>query len=316
MTDLLLMTPFAPPELTAELERRFATHHFWEMGEAGAIPPAVAARISAIATTGSIGASAALMAALPKLKMIAVNGVGFDAIDLEVARARGIAITTTPDVLTDAVADMAVSLALAASRRIVEGDRFVREGKWLAGRLGLGWSLRGQTAGILGYGRIGRRIAEILEAFEMTVLYCDLAPAPGREAAFRPTAEALARDCRVLIVAAAGGAGTRELVDCAVLRALGPSGLLVNVARGSVVKEPDLIAALEAGELGAAALDVFADEPKVPPALTARDNVIATPHIASATLEARLAMGRLVIDNLAAFFEGRPLVTPLALAGP
>ena len=311
MTDLLLMTPLAPPELMEEVEGRFAAHRFWEMGEIGAIPPEVAARVSAIATTGSIGASAALMAALPNLKMIAVNGVGFDAIDLEVARARGIAISTTPDVLTDAVADMAVSLALAASRRIAEGDRFVRAGKWQAGRLGLGWSLRGQTAGLLGYGRIGRRIAEILGAFEMTVLYCDLAPVPGQDAAFRPTAEALARDCRVLIVAAAGGEGTRDLVDRGVLRALGPEGLLVNVARGSVVKEPDLVAALEAGEIGGAALDVFAAEPTVPPALTARDNVVVTPHIASATLEARRAMGRLVIDNLAAFFEARPLVTPL-----
>ena len=314
MSELLLMTPFAPPALSEEIERRFPTHRFWDMGGVGAIPPDAAARISALATTGSIGASAALMAALPKLKMIAVNGVGFDAIDLDEARARGIAVATTPDVLSDAVAELALGLTLAASRRIVEGDRFVRAGQWQAGRLALGWSLRGQTAGILGYGRIGRRIAGMLESFEVRVLYCDLAPAPGQEAAFRPTAEALARDSRVLIVAAAGGAGTEALVDRGVLRALGPEGLLVNVARGSIVKQADLIAALEAGELGAAALDVFAEEPSVPEALTARDNVIATPHIASATLEARLAMGRLVIDNLAAFFEGRPLVTPLALA--
>ena len=311
MDDLLLMTPLAPPEITEEIERRFQTHRYWEWGYVGSIPSDVAGRVSAVATTGSIGASAALIDALPNLKLIAVNGVGFDAIDLDQARSRGIAITTTPGVLTDAVADMAVSLTLAASRRIAECDRFVRGGQWLKGKPSLGWSLRGKTVGILGLGRIGRRIAQILAAFEVKLLYTDLAPVAGHEAAFRASPEDLARACRVLIVAAAGGAGTEGLVDRGVLRALGADGLLVNVTRGSIVNEADLIGALEAGELGGAALDVFADEPNVPPGLARREDVIVTPHIASATLEARKAMGRMVIDNLAAFYEGRPLPSEL-----
>lgn len=305
---LLVRAPLQPPEITEEIFRRFDA-----VLEGDGIATEQAARITAVATKGDIGLPGTLMAALPALNMIAVYGVGLDAIDLQQARARGIRIATTPDVLTDAVAELAIGLMLAAARRIVEGDRFVRAGRWAHETFDLGWSLRGETVGILGYGRIGRRIGELARVLGMKVLYTDLAPVPGQEDAFRDNPTSLAEDARILVVAAAGGADTRCLVDGGVLRALGPDGLLVNVARGSVVADEDLIAALDGGQLGAAALDVFTDEPNVPPALLRHQNVIATPHVASATRNARLAMGRLVIENLAAFYDGRPLPTPVDL---
>ncbi len=303
---LLLRAPLHPPEITEEIRRRFSIRD-----EADGLEPV--SEITAVVTNGGIGLPGDLMAKLPALRMIAVFGVGVDQIDLEQAKRRDIAITTTPHVLTDAVAEHAIALILAAGRRIVESDRFVRAGHWEHGKFGLGKGLGGQSLGILGYGRIGRRIGELARSLGMTVLYCDLRPDPTDTGSFRPTPEDLARDADLLVIAAAGGAGTTGLVGADVLAALGPEGLLVNVARGSVVDEDALVEALRSGRLGQAALDVFADEPRPHTKLLEFDNVVLTPHVASGTLDARLAMGRLVIDNLVAFVEGRDLVTPLPL---
>ncbi|MEF9605800.1 NAD(P)-dependent oxidoreductase, partial [Paracoccus sp. PXZ] len=224
---------------------------------------------------------------------------------------RGIAVTTTPDVLSLAVAEMALGLALAAGRRIAEGDRFVRAGGWSSGgKLGLGLSVLERRAGILGYGRIGRRLADLLRGMGMEVLYTARHERPDSPDGFRPDALALARDCALLFVTAAGGEDTRGLVDAEVLAALGSDGILVNVARGPVVDAGALAAALDAGAIAGAGLDVFDDEPNVPQALLDAPNCVLTPHIGSATAEARRAMAQLVLDNIAAHFAGRPLPTP------
>lgn len=270
-----------------------------------------AADVEAVVTAGNVGLSAAQMARLPALRLIAVNGVGVDAVDLAEAAWRGIAVTTTPDVLSQAVAEMALALALAVGRQVAEGDRFVRAGAWSAGgKLGLASSVLDRRAGILGYGRIGRRLADLLRGLGMQVSYTARHERPDAPDSFCPDAAALAGACDLLFVTAAGGDQTRGLVDAAVLEALGPEGIVVNVARGPVVDAAALAAALQSGAIAGAGLDVFDDEPHVPPALLAAPNCVLTPHIGSATVQARRAMAQLVLDNLAAHFAGRPLPTP------
>ena len=267
--------------------------------------------VQIVVTTGGLGLSSAQMAALPALRLIAVNGVGVDAVDLDQARARGIQVTTTPDVLSDAVAELALALALATGRRIVEGDRFTRAGHWAAGgNLAMGMPVLGRRAGILGYGRIGRRLAAMLRALGSEVLYTSRSEKPDSPDGFRPDAASLARDCELLFVTAAGGEGTRGLIGAAELAALGPSGLIVNVARGPVVDSAALIAALQDGIIAGAGLDVVDGEPDVPQGLLDAPNCVLTPHIGSATDAARRAMAQLVLDNIAAFVAGRPLPTP------
>ncbi|WP_432256443.1 NAD(P)-dependent oxidoreductase [Limimaricola sp. AA108-03] len=270
-----------------------------------------ATNAEAVVTAGNLGLSAAQMARLPALRLIAVNGVGVDAVDLAEAARRGIAVTTTPDVLSPAVAEMALALALAAGRQIAVADRFVRAGRWAAGgKLGLSPSVLERRAGILGYGRIGRRLAQMLRDLGMDVSYTsrrERSDAPDR---FCADALALAEHCDLLFVTAAGGAETRHLVSADVLAALGPQGIVVNVARGPVVDAAALADALASGAIAGAGLDVFDDEPNVPQALLDAPNCVLTPHLASATVEARRAMAQLVLDNLAAHFAGRPLPTP------
>lgn len=308
--EVVVLSRLGPPPIMEALEANYVLHRLWEADDRqAALNAASAAR--GLVTTGAIGADSALMDALPALEVISINGVGLDAVDLSAAKARGVAVGYTPGVLTEGVADMAVALIMAASRRVVEGDRFVRDGTWAGGaKLALGWSIRSKTVGFLGFGRIGREIASLLEVFGIRALYHEPQPLSDVAASYCDDLTVMAGESDVLVVCCAGGPGTANLVDAKVLAALGPSGLLVNVARGSVVREPDLVKALEAGQLGGAALDVFADEPKVPDALLAMDNVVLTPHIASGTTETRMAMGRLVLDNLEAFFAGKPLVTP------
>lgn len=272
---------------------------------------AAAADVEAVVTAGNLGLSADQMRQLPALRLIAVNGVGVDAVDLAEAARRGIAVTTTPDVLSQAVAEMALALALAAGRQVAEGDRFIRAGRWAAGgKLGLASSVLDRRAGILGYGRIGRRLAGMLRGLGMSVSYAARGEKPGTPDRFCPDALSLARDCELLFVTAAGGAGTRGLVDAGVLAALGPEGIVVNVARGPVVDAAALSDALRSGAIAGAGLDVFDDEPQVPQALLDAPNCVLTPHVGSATLQARRAMAQLVLDNLAAHFSGRPLPTP------
>ncbi|MET0238708.1 MAG: 2-hydroxyacid dehydrogenase [Sphingobium sp.] len=265
-----------------------------------------------LVTTGIHGADAAAMDALPALKLIAVHGVGYDKVDMAHARSRGISVTNTPDVLTDDVADMAVALVLATARRIAESDAYVRAGRWGRDPLPpLGRKVTGARFGILGLGRIGSAIARRLEPFSPHIAYHSRNRVEGSAYAYAETAEALAEQCDFLIVATSGGQGTQHLVDAAVLAALGPEGILINIGRGSTVDEAALVDALVNGRLGGAGLDVFDDEPRVPDSLLALDNVVLQPHQGSATVETRRAMADLVIANVDAFFGGKELPTPV-----
>ena len=254
----------------------------------------------------------ALIAALPKLRLIAAYGVGVDKIDLAAARARGIAVTNSPGPTDGCVADMAWALLLAAARGVVAGDRFVRAGAWHAGLFPLMPRLHHRRMGILGLGRIGREIARRAVGFDMQVSYHNRRPAPGVPYVYRDSVYALAEDADVLMVACPGGEATRNLVDAGVLRALAPRGILVNIARGSIVDEDALIAALETGGIAAAGLDVFAHEPEVPARLAALDNVVLTPHRAGGTIETWQECADMVIANLRAFYAGERLPTPVA----
>ena len=308
--DVLMVGRYPDWEMPL-FERDYVIHKLWLAGDRVRFLSEVGPSIRAIATNGVLGAGAELIDACPKLEIIACFGVGFDAIDLDRAKARGIRVTNTPDVLTEDVADMAFALILASFRRIVEGEAFVRSGAWTKGALPLGKSLNGKMLGVIGYGRIGRAIARRAPAFGMSVAYCDLARDSDSPHAWYPDPVSLARASDILVAATAGGAGTRNLVNAAVFEALGPEGLFVNVSRGTVVDEAALIAALEEKRLGGAALDVFWNEPNIDPRLLDFKTVIGQPHHASGTIEARRAMGKLVRDNLAAHFAGRPLPTPV-----
>lgn len=272
---------------------------------------AVAPRIRAVVATGESKVPAELIAQLPALEMITVFGVGYDGVDVAAARARGVPVTHTPGVLNDDVADLALGLLIAAARRIPQADRFVRGGEWLQGPIPVARKVAGSRLGVVGMGRIGQAIAQRALAFRMDVAYTARSPRANLPYAYHPNAASLAAAVDFLVVITPGGAATRGLIDAKVLQALGPQGYLVNVARGSVVDQPALIAALQAGTIAGAALDVFADEPNVPAELLAMDNVVLTPHIGSGTKQTREAMAQLTFDNLRAHFAGQPLLTPV-----
>ncbi|MFG2000550.1 2-hydroxyacid dehydrogenase [Spirillospora sp. NPDC048911] len=269
------------------------------------------ADFAAVVTTARIGVDRALMDRLPRLRVIVNFGVGYDTTDIAAAAERGIAVSNTPDVLTDCVADTAVGGLIDVMRRFAAADRFVRRGDWTRGTYPLATKVSGKRIGILGLGRIGRAIARRLEGFDTEISYHSRRPVDGVPYAYAESPEKLAAWSDALIVATSGGAGTRGLVSAAVLEALGPAGYLVNVARGSVVDEPALVAALTGERLAGAALDVFADEPNVPPALLDLDSVLLLPHIASATHETREAMGDLAFRNLEHFLNEGSLITPI-----
>ena len=307
--DVLLVSPIHRGS-QAKLEAEYAVHRLWEATNRDDLLVQVAPRTEILVTSGGAGASRELIERLRRLRLIACFGVGVDAIDLAAARERGIAVTNTPDVLTDDVADLAIGLMLATMRGISAADRYVRAGLWLRGPMGVQTKVSGKALGIVGMGRIGQAIAKRAAAFGMPIAWTgprakDL---PWR---YEPDLIALARSVGVLIAACPGGAATRGLISRAVLEALGPEGVFVNIARGSVVDEAALVDLLTAGQLGGAGLDVFVDEPNVPEALFALDSVVLQPHQASATRETRFAMGQLVVDNVAAFVAGRPLITPV-----
>jgi lactate dehydrogenase-like 2-hydroxyacid dehydrogenase len=272
----------------------------------------VAPRVRAAVTNGIAGMKGDLIEALPALEIIGVFGVGVDAVDLAVAKAKGVRVTNTPDVLTEGVAELGIALLLAVARRIPQNDRYLRAGRWpKEGDPALASSLAGRRLGIVGLGRIGRRLAELAQAFGMEIRYGG--PRRKDDVSWRYYGDlvALARDVDVLMLACKGGPETAGLIGREVIDALGPEGWLINIARGSVVDEPALVEALASGRLGAAGLDVFAREPEVPEALLGLDNVVLQPHQGSASEETRAAMGRLVLANLEAHFAGKPLLTPV-----
>ncbi len=261
-----------------------------------------AGTIRGVATTGHDGASRALIAALPKLEIIASFSAGVDFIDLAAAAERGIKVTATSDALADDVADVAIGHCLLLLRRFAQADRFVREGAWASGRFPLGRTLKGKRLGIIGMGTIGNAIARRAVAMEMSVVYTSRTLKPALPHRFVATPAALAAECDIVVVCCPATPETRHLVNATVLAALGPDGYLVNIARGSVVDEAALVAALEAGGIAGAGLDVFEDEPHPHPALLTMDTVSLSPHIGSGTHETRAAMGQSMIDSLLTHF--------------
>jgi D-3-phosphoglycerate dehydrogenase len=309
--DVLSIGSF-PEATNAELANRFAVTHHSQRPVPDALIAELRTRIRAIATEANRGADRALIAALPKLEVIAVFGVGTDLVDLAAARERNVPVTNTPGILTEEVADLAIGLMLASARRILFADRYVRDGSWARkGPIPLGRSVGGKTMGVIGLGGIGRAIADRGAAFRMRVIYSGPREKPDAPYEYVADLVELARLSDYLIVACKGGPDTRHLVSAAVIDALGPQGTLINVARGSVVDERALVAALAEGRLGHAALDVFESEPNPSPELLTLPGVIVQPHHGSATVETRAAIGQLMIDNLSAHFVGLPLLTPV-----
>lgn len=308
--DVLVIAPIRPKQM-ALLEASYRLHRYDQAAEKAAFLAEVGPTCVAAVTNGHAPLDRAMIAALPALQLVACVSAGFESIDLDALTERGVRMTTTSDALFDDVADTALMLMLAARRDLRRADAYVRSGDW--GRQGmypLKTSIRGKKLGIVGMGRIGQAIARRCEGLGMEVAYSGRSKKDLPQAYIAAPVD-LARWADVLMVAVAGGPDTRNLVDEAVIRALGPEGTLVNIARGTVVDEPALIAALGDGGLGSAGLDVFLNEPEPDPALTALPNVTLYPHHASGTEETRDAMAQLVVDNLAAHFAGKPLLTPV-----
>jgi len=298
-------------DMADRLDERFEVIRLWKEKDPEATLRERSSDIVGLASTHSIKVSRPMIEMLPNLEIISQFAVGTDNIDLQAAKERGIAVTNTPDVLTDDTADTALALILAVSRRICEGDMYVRVGKWLNGNLPLGVTLKGKVAGIVGMGRIGQAIASRCEAFGMKIIYHGPRKKEGISYLFEPDLHKLAEIADYLILACPGGAETHHLVHAPILEALGPQGYLINISRGSVVHEEDLINALYNKTIAGAGLDVYEREPHVPEALMKMDNVVLLPHIGSATVETRAIMSRLVIQNLLAHFNGDPLLTPV-----
>lgn len=300
------------PELEQELAAACDLTLLPPVAERAAFLAAHGPEFTGLVTSGGFGADAALIGALPSLKVISSFGVGTDALDLAEAARRGIAVGNTPDVLNDCVADLAMALVLDVARGVTAADRFLRRGDWSNGRFRLAQRVSGRRLGIVGLGRIGRTIAKRAGGFDMDIRYHSrrvVADAPWQH---EPSLTALASWCDFLVVIVSGGAETRHLINAEVLDALGPQGFLINVARGSVVDEVALVKALQDGRIAGAGLDVFDREPNVPTELVAMDNVVLLPHIASGTEQTRRAMADLVRENLRAFYrDGRVLTSAL-----
>jgi lactate dehydrogenase-like 2-hydroxyacid dehydrogenase len=306
MTIEILQTAPLLASCEQALAERYKVHKLYEQADKQAWLAENGARIRAHAGSG---VQADLMDKLPNLEIIASFGVGYDNIDIAGAKARNIRVTNTPDVLNDAVAELTIGLMISLARRIPQSDQFVRQGKWKNGNFGLFSELTGKTVGILGLGRIGKEIAARAQAMKMRVVYHGRKQQPNTPFIYYDNLEDMARDSDWLVVIAPGGKGTEGIVSRKVLEALGPSGCIVNVARGTLVDEPAMVELLQNGGLGGAALDVFVDEPDVPQALLGLDNVVLCPHQGSATHQTRDAMGGLLVANLERHFAGEPLIS-------
>jgi lactate dehydrogenase-like 2-hydroxyacid dehydrogenase len=293
------------------LNDAYTVHRYWEAGDKAALLAGHGGSIRAVATNGHSGCKPEILEALPNLEVISSYGVGYDAIDIPACKARNVRVTNTPDVLNDAMAEITLGLMIALCRRIPQADAYTRAGKWREKNYPLTGELTGAKVGILGLGRIGKEIARRCQAFKMQVVYHGRRQQPYEPYEYYADLETMARDVGWLVVIAPGSPETKGIVSRKVMEALGPDGNLVNVARGSLVDEAAMVELLQSGKLGAAALDVFEDEPKVPEALFGLDNVVLSPHQGSATVKTRTAMGDLVIQNLAAHFNGDPLLTPV-----
>jgi len=310
VTDILMTGPYPDWDM-ADLEAKYRVHKLWQAEDKDALIASHAGAIRGIATRGELGASAALMAKLPKLEIVSCYGVGIDAIDLTYARANGIRVTNTPDVLTEDVADIGIGLLLAVARKIPLADAYVRDGSWRKGNMGLVTRVCGKRLGIVGMGRVGAAVAKRAAAFDCTISYFDNRKRDDLPYTFVSDLLELARDSEFLIVTLAGGESTKHIINAAVLAALGADGIVINISRGSTVDETALLAALESSAIKGAGLDVFWNEPTIDERFLKLSNVVLQPHHASGTVETRKAMGQLVRDNLAAHFGGQTLLTPV-----
>ncbi len=313
MSEVLIIGTYADMDAKA-LRADFGDLALPKLADLGSLPPERLSQVRAVACKSHEAFGPAQMDAMPALELIARYGVGYDAVDLPAAAARGIAVTNTPDVLTDDVADLAVAMWLGLLREVERGIASVRSGDWAKGGPPLARKASGRAVGILGLGRIGRATAERLAAFRCEVHYHSRSPKDTPAGwHYHATPLALAQAVDDLFVTTVGGAETENLITAAILAALGSDGHLINVARGSVVDEAALIAALEAGTIRGAALDVFRNEPNPDPRLTRLPQVLPLPHIGTATIETRAAMGALQRDNIRALLDGKPLLTPVPL---
>jgi lactate dehydrogenase-like 2-hydroxyacid dehydrogenase len=305
--DILVTAPL-PPFLYDPLKSDYRCHDYHQASDKAALLAADGSAIRGLVQGGGTVTATKLLDALPKLEIISVFGVGYDGVPTAYCRQRGIKVTNTPDVLTDDVADVALGLILMTGRGFVRLNRFVQAGEWEKRNPELTTKLGGRKVGILGLGRIGKAIAERVTAMGMDVAYTGRKPqAIGYE--YFADLKALAGAVDFLVVACPGGEATRNIVDAGVLAALGNQGTLINIARGSIVDERALVAALQAGTIKAAGLDVFADEPRIPKELMALDSVVLLPHVGSATRETRQAMADLCKANLDAWFADKKVLT-------
>ena len=311
--DVLMVGPVMPL-IEQGISRAFTLHKLWEAPDGEVLIAKLAPRLRAIVAGGGkhepMGPD--FLGRFPKLEIISSFGVGYDHVDAKWAAAHGIVVTNTPDVLTEEVADTALGLLLCTVRELPQAERYLRAGKWLEGDYPLTRAtLRDRTIGIIGLGRIGKAIARRLDAFGVAVVYHGRKAQPDVRYRHYPDLRAMARDVDILMVVTPGGPGTRNLIDAKVLEALGPNGILINISRGSVVDEAALIAALKSGKILSAGLDVFANEPQVPRELLEMDNVVLFPHVGSASVHTRDAMGQLVVDNLVSWAAGKGPLTPV-----
>jgi lactate dehydrogenase-like 2-hydroxyacid dehydrogenase len=311
--DLLIYGP-NKPIVEHGFSDQFVLHSFETKHDLERLSPAVAAKIRGAAVTyNSVRGDKATLSLFPKLEIVASFGVGYDHIDAEYAREHNIVVANTPDVLTEEVADIAMGLLIATLREFVKADRYLRSGLWRTQNFPLSvGSLRDRKVGMVGMGRIGQAIGRRLDAARVPVVYHSRNPAPGVSYKHYPDLLEMAKAVDTLVIIIPGGPATAKLINADVLKTLGPRGVVINVARGSVVDEPALIAALKSGTILAAGLDVFANEPNVPDELRAMQNVVLLPHIGSASVVTRNAMDQLVVDNLKAWFAGKPPLTPVA----
>lgn len=298
------------PVLMEMLQSEFTVHDRIHESDPAAFA-AIAPKIRGISGGGESRVNAELLARLPALEVISVFGVGYDGYDVPTIKTRGLSMGNTPDVLSDDVADMGMALMLSVARRVPQNDAYLRAGKWLEGPAPLARKMSGARLGIVGLGRIGQAIAKRAEGFGMSIAYTTRTQRKDVVYRYFPSATALAAEVDFLMVITPGGAGTKGLINAEVLAALGKKGYLINVARGSVVDEAALVKALQDGVIAGAGLDVFDAEPKVPQALIDMDNVVLSPHAASATWQTRKAMADLAFGNLKAHFSGQPLLTPV-----
>ncbi len=310
--EILQVGPY-PEWDQGPLDQAFKMHRYFEAEDKPVFLAQVGPHIRGIATRGEMGADRAMIEACPNLQVISVYGVGFDAVDLEACKERGIRVTNTPDVLTKDVADLGVAMMLCQARGMIGAEAWVRDGDWVKhGLYPLKRRVHEARVGVLGLGRIGYEVAKRLAGFDMDIAYSDIGAkdyAPDWDFIADPVE--LAKRSDYLFVTLAASAATRHIVNREVIEALGPDGMVINISRASNIDEQALLEALETGTLGSAALDVFEGEPDLNPRFLALPNVLLQPHHASGTVETRKAMGRLVRENLQAHFDGKPLLTPV-----